>query len=419
MSEQKEVAVPTELKIMSNMSSINMSFSYSSSVIRVVGTINDPWFCGKDIATILEYKNTYNAIDKNVDKDDKRILSSLLQDSPEKGSDFNQYELSSYFINESGFYSLIMKSKLKTAKEFQRWVTSEVLPAIRKTGQYRSEQRIAELETKAKEDAELIERQQQATIRFQQMLMPNKPKSKTQIIYIVTSDVYSKNNRFKVGGCSSEELMIPRLSQYNTGRDPNDKFFYVNKWFVSNFQHAEKRIKEILGLFLIEQEKELYGLHYQPLTKVIEFILDSYNKEVNEYNSIINNLLKYMVDMPPAVVVPVVCNGAVITRYKNFAKVDEKTIQTNGSNLDEEQLKRAVNEFMSKVGKVEQYDFDVDKTKDIGKKIKISKGEFKKILAEMFFEGDDKRVYPIKIWEKKLKDLLTSTSNIEHVIGKS
>lgn len=96
--------------------------------VRAV-TINDePWFIGKDVAMTLGYAKPENAIASHVDAEDK--TSTLIQ-----GSGSN-YKSKTILINESGLYSLILSSKLPNAKRFKRWVTSEVLPAIRKTGGY-------------------------------------------------------------------------------------------------------------------------------------------------------------------------------------------------------------------------------------------------------------------------------------------
>lgn len=87
---------------------------------------NEPWFIGKDVATILGYSRTDNAVRRHVDDQDK-----LTHQISASGQNRNMT-----LVNESGLYSLILSSKLPTAKEFKRWVTSEVLPAIRKTGAY-------------------------------------------------------------------------------------------------------------------------------------------------------------------------------------------------------------------------------------------------------------------------------------------
>ena len=101
--------------------------------VRTV-TINDePYFVGKDVALILGYKDPSDALKRHVDEDDKLTRCFT-------GSGQNR---EMYVINESGLYSLILSSKLPRAKQFKRWVTSEVLPAIRKHGVYATEELIA------------------------------------------------------------------------------------------------------------------------------------------------------------------------------------------------------------------------------------------------------------------------------------
>lgn len=92
----------------------------------IVDENSEPWFVGKDVAEILEYKDTDGALRKHVDSEDK--LTRQISGSGQKRK--------MYVINESGLYSLIFSSKMEKAKEFKRWVTSEVLPAIRKHGAY-------------------------------------------------------------------------------------------------------------------------------------------------------------------------------------------------------------------------------------------------------------------------------------------
>lgn len=94
--------------------------------VRTILMNDEPYFIGKDIAGILGYERPDNAIRNHVDEEDK--LMHQISASGQKRS--------VYIINESGLYSLILKSKLPNAKKFKRWVTSEVLPAIRKHGMY-------------------------------------------------------------------------------------------------------------------------------------------------------------------------------------------------------------------------------------------------------------------------------------------
>lgn len=96
--------------------------------IRTLEIDNEPWFVGKDVASALGYVKTENAIAVHVYEDDK--TTTLIQ-----GTGSN-YKSNAVLINESGLYSLILSSKLPSAKSFKHWVTSEVLPSIRKTGSY-------------------------------------------------------------------------------------------------------------------------------------------------------------------------------------------------------------------------------------------------------------------------------------------
>ena len=96
--------------------------------IRVVENSGEPWFVGKDVAEVLGYTNPSKALADHVDADDKLNNETLLSLGQRGG----------WLINESGLYSLILSSKLPTAKKFKRWVTSEVLPTIRKTGSYKT-----------------------------------------------------------------------------------------------------------------------------------------------------------------------------------------------------------------------------------------------------------------------------------------
>lgn len=94
--------------------------------IRTIQQNGEPWFVGKDVAKILGYERADNAIRNHVDDEDK-----LMHQISASGQNREMY-----IINESGLYSLILSSKMPKAKEFKRWVTSEVIPAIRKTGGY-------------------------------------------------------------------------------------------------------------------------------------------------------------------------------------------------------------------------------------------------------------------------------------------
>lgn len=94
--------------------------------VRTIQQNGEPWFVGKDVAEILGYTNPSKALVDHVDDEDK-LNNDSLSSLGQRGG---------WLINESGLYSLILSSKMPKAKEFKRWVTSEVIPAIRKTGGY-------------------------------------------------------------------------------------------------------------------------------------------------------------------------------------------------------------------------------------------------------------------------------------------
>ncbi|ADQ61269.1 phage antirepressor [Lactobacillus delbrueckii subsp. lactis] len=111
------------------------TFNFESSPVRVIEIDNEPWFVGKDVAKVLGYSNPQKALRDHVDEEDSRgeriVTPSGIQTTK--------------VINESGLYSLILSSKLPTAKKFKRWVTSVVLPSIRKHGMFATEKTIDQM----------------------------------------------------------------------------------------------------------------------------------------------------------------------------------------------------------------------------------------------------------------------------------
>ena len=116
--------------------------------VRTLTKDGEPWFVGKDVAEILGYGNTKVALLNHVDEEDRAILQKS------ENATFEIPNRGMTIINESGLYSLILSSKLPTARAFKRWVTSEVLPAIRKHGEYTapkvSQKRLGEVNSAAR-----------------------------------------------------------------------------------------------------------------------------------------------------------------------------------------------------------------------------------------------------------------------------
>lgn len=103
-------------------------FNFENNEVRTQLIDGEPWFIGKDVSDLLGYSNSPKALKDHVDEDDKLTERIVMAGQNREVT----------IINESGLYSLIIKSKLPNAKKFKRWVTSEVLPTIRKTGSYQT-----------------------------------------------------------------------------------------------------------------------------------------------------------------------------------------------------------------------------------------------------------------------------------------
>lgn len=153
--------------------------------VRTTMIDGEPWFVGKDVAVILGYVDVNKAVAMHVDDEDKKLNDKTSSSFGQRGATL---------INESGLYSLILKSKLETAKQFKRWVTSEVLPSLRKHGHYgavetRDSYMIEDSLERARKwmEEEMIRRQlleqnseQQAMIECQQEVIEEKEQKITE-----------------------------------------------------------------------------------------------------------------------------------------------------------------------------------------------------------------------------------------------
>lgn len=157
-------------------------FKFKNKDVRTLQIDGEPWFVGKDIAQILDYTNPSKAIRDHIADEDKLMgvqnVTPYIVDTQGR----KQYPT---LINESGLYSLILSSKLPSAKEFKHWITSEVLPQIRKTGKYapkplsREEllaKAVLEADTMIKEQKELIEQKTKELEETNNKLEEQKPK---------------------------------------------------------------------------------------------------------------------------------------------------------------------------------------------------------------------------------------------------
>ena len=115
---------------MTNIANIEIFKNEEFGSVRVVVIDNDPWFVGRDVAAALGYANTKDALGKHVEAEDKQIIQRS------QNATFEIPVRGLTIINESGLYSLMLMSKLPSAKRFKHWITSEVLPSLRANGIY-------------------------------------------------------------------------------------------------------------------------------------------------------------------------------------------------------------------------------------------------------------------------------------------
>lgn len=145
-------------------------FKFENQKVRTMTTDGEPCFVGKDVAQILGYTNYRDALKRHVDDDDKGVVKLDTLGGSQNIT----------VINESGLYSLIMSSKLPSAKRFKHWVTSDVLPAIRRHGAYLSDEKIEEVLTNPDTIIKLatqLKEEREARLIAEQQVNELKPKA--------------------------------------------------------------------------------------------------------------------------------------------------------------------------------------------------------------------------------------------------
>lgn len=133
------------------MTDLTIFSNHEFGELRIIEKDNNIWFIAKDVANALGYSNSRDAISRHVDAEDKGVVKR------DTSSGIQEMTI----INESGLYSLVLSSKLESAKKFKRWVTAEVLPSIRKTGSY--QRQLSPLEILAAQAQALVDQERRTT----------------------------------------------------------------------------------------------------------------------------------------------------------------------------------------------------------------------------------------------------------------
>lgn len=204
--------------------------------IRMIMINNEPWFVGKDIAEVLGYVKERNAIAAHVEAEDKKV-------APIQGVLGGKQAMT--IINESGLYSLILSSKLPNAKKFKHWVTSEVLPTIRKHGAYMTDEKAFDVLHNAGGLADLLqqaaEQLKQKDVQIERM----KPKA------LFADAVASSKNSVLIG----ELAKIIKAKGYDIGQNKLFTWMRENGYLMKTGEAYNQPTQKSMELGLMEIKK--------------------------------------------------------------------------------------------------------------------------------------------------------------------
>ena len=221
-------------------------FVYNGENIRTVNIDGEPYFVGKDIATVLGYKNPQEAVREHVDEDDKGMSEMLTPGGKQKMP----------VINESGIYALIFASKLPEARKFKHWVTHEVLPAIRKTGSYSVNSILSPEELELKRDTLNLERARLINSMIENPSFPMTPETKTvfahEVFKLATGHSYlamlpESTDRWYTAGEIGAEIgltanKVGRIAKAHGIKAPAGESNEYGRWIFSKSQNSSREV---------------------------------------------------------------------------------------------------------------------------------------------------------------------------------
>ena len=240
--------------------------------IRTVAIDNEPWFVGRDVAEILGYGEPHKAIQRHVDEDDG--MKHPITDNLGREQD-------TLIINESGLYSLVLSSKMPEAKKFKRWVTTEILPAIRKHGAYMTdsvlEQAVSDpdfmigLLTNLKEEKEKRQLAEETNEK-------NKPK-------VLMAETMLASKESKDVGILSTKLQ--EMGIKNMGRNNLYKYFRDHGYVIKSGERRNLPTQRSIDLGIMDTDTRPYfrndEIFYEDKTKItpkgFEYFINKFNEE--------------------------------------------------------------------------------------------------------------------------------------------
>lgn len=248
----------------------NNQLTYKNNEIKIIIDINNIiWFKFRNIVDILNYKNKKDVLNKNIEKKNKIHLKNLKLLFKIKNEHPN-----TIYINEIGLYTLLIKSKQKKAKEFQKWIINDILPSLRKHGKYEVNKKI-KLKIKNLNNKINILIKENETLK-QNMINNNYP-SGTHI-YVIED-----NNKYKIGYTSN---LKKRLAVYNTNK--SDKISYAFYKKTKCAKEIESCLKALLNKYLYRKNSEYYNCNLDIIIEKIKKCL-KFEKTCKNCNDITNN----------------------------------------------------------------------------------------------------------------------------------
>lgn len=284
----------------------NQIITYNYIRIPFIFIDNDIYFKAKEIVEILKYPNTQETLD-NMDSEDvitlkelKEIYSNTIINVSKSQKDITRY------VNESGLYSLIIKSPDEESKVFKKWINQEVMSGLKK---FRNKETLDKIElenikfqeehqkeilklkeSREKSEQEMLKFKEEREFRRKQFIN-NKILKNLETIYIASSENNLNKNIFKVGGTTN---ISNRMPSYNTGRIGEDKFFVLKEFKVFNYKLIEWTVGRYLYEFRVKGTKELYHYPLKNLIELLTNITDKLNDVTHSFNSTLNNVFDNM-----------------------------------------------------------------------------------------------------------------------------
>jgi prophage antirepressor-like protein len=397
--------------------------------IKIVGTYDDPYFCGKDVCAVLEYSNMKDALQKHVKSNNKKSLSFFSNelDSAIHPNSLGQNNLKNLdyhtgkavYISEGGLYQLIMHSKTKFAQAFQDLVCDTILPSIRKHGQFVLEESFAKQlalkDTIIQSQEKLIQQKEDINQRIQHYIDNTKPFPKNSLIYIVTTLDQAKKNYFKIGHIkeATRKALTNRLGTYNTGQSSDFYYCYVKKIYRADL--LDYKMKKVLEYAKHNKRREVVMMNFNSLVKLIDLMAENNDCDFEEINRHIAQL-KDEAEIIPIIPVSVDFNTLdledpdVIEIKTPLAITDSTVITINGQIFTQDAMRDIlvdiINLYLQTSGNSPTYNYYTNNL--LSHKITLEWGVIKRHIMDRINLTNINKL-KAKSWWDEIKKLHTPT----------